>query len=401
MTKTIRVQRRDRPWVDAWLSVLCGPFEMPSIDTLRQAVTALAEKYPHSRLTWRLDATKRYWRNERTAESIVVEREFDDSLDVGAHLDAIARDESLDPPLTLIRYPHYLGMKMSHGMGDGRYFVAIITAVLHTAFMGAVVPWPGQPAGRFPLIEAALRTYGKNPALFLDAVKDRPRHIPESTPSGTRPWSPSRRTLHVTIPSDQAAEIFRWGEEFAPGASHAAIRMTLILRAMERVGMRISSDVRIVADLRRYLGWRFIDGNFIAGVSTNISADMNPVQVSSLIKRTNKSGRPLAGQILTNLHGFAAMPEIDEVDTGGVPRVTVTDLGASPAIDSLPFIPDAPPVYTGSIPTEGPLGLTVLTGEISRMSGFVITFHDNVIDPSLLGDAMKLTTEDPIGLLAG
>ena len=79
----IAVERRDRPWLDAYATVVCGPMSMPSTGELRQALTALAERYPESRLTWRLDPTKRYWRNDRTAESIVTDGVWDDSLEVG------------------------------------------------------------------------------------------------------------------------------------------------------------------------------------------------------------------------------------------------------------------------------------------------------------------------------
>src|SRR5918998_1048966 len=67
------VQRRDRPWLDAYVGALIGPFAMPSTEHIRDAVTALVERYPDSRLNWRLDDTGRRWQPTRTAESIVTE----------------------------------------------------------------------------------------------------------------------------------------------------------------------------------------------------------------------------------------------------------------------------------------------------------------------------------------
>jgi hypothetical protein len=87
-----------------------------------------------------------------------------------------------------------------------------------------------------------------------------------------------------------------------------------------------------------------------------IGSEMGPEQISAKIKETNRSGRPLAGQMLASLIGFTATPESTSVDPNGLPRVTFSSLGRSPEIDCLPLLPDRPVVYAGSVPPEGPLG---------------------------------------------
>jgi hypothetical protein len=400
VTSNLAVQRRDRPWLDAYVSVLCGPFAMPSIEALREAVSVLAERYPHSRLTWRLDSGRRRWQMDRVAESIVAERDWDDDLDIGSCLDAITRDESLEPPVTLIRYPSHIGLKMSHGVGDGRLFLTVIAAALQTAITGEVVEWPVQRGGRFPLGAAALRTFGRHPTLINAAMADR---IPLSAPDElgpTRPWSPARRTYHMSMTRDQADEIYSWGKEFVPTASRFALQVALVLRGLRKAGMEVSREVRVIVDLRRYLGWRYIDGNFVAGVPMNLGWDMSVDEVSSSIKATNVSGRPLAGQILTSLRSPRAIPADTSVNPNGLLRVTFSNLGKSPEIDSLPFLSEPPTVYAGSVPIEGPLGLTFLAGETSRVMTIDTTFHDNVVDPSVVREAMDLIRSDPIGLLS-
>jgi hypothetical protein len=400
VSTAIAVQRRDRPWVDAYVTVLVGSFAMPSTDALREAVTALADRYPDSRLTWSLDPTKRYWRNDRTAKSVVTERAWDDAVDVGARLDAMLRDESLDPPLTLIRYPNHIGLKMSHSVGDGRLFLTVIAAVLQTAVTGEVAPWPVQSAGRYPLIAMACRTFGRHPALLKSAIGDRVPHGDVDTPVVTRPWVPSRRTHHAAMSRQRADEIFAWGREFAPRASQFALQVTLVLRALKHVGLEILSDVRVVVDLRRYLGWRYVDGNFVAGVPMRIGWQMTPEQISSMIKTTNGSGRPLAGQIQASLRGGGtAMPTATSVDPEGLPRVTFSNMGRSPEIDSLPVLTDRPAIYAGSVEPDGPLGLTFLFAENSWVMTTSACFHDNVIAPGLVSEATSLMTSDPIGLL--
>jgi hypothetical protein len=289
---------------------------------------------------------------------------------------------------------------MSHSVGDGRLFLTIITAAFHTALTGEVVDWPVQSAGRFPLAAAAFHTFGRRPALVKAAIDDRHQLEIGGESAALRPWTPARRTLHASMSRERGDEIFDWGKEFAPRASRFALQVTLVLKALKKVGLEISSDVRVVVDLRRYLGWRYIDGNFIAGVSMAIGAGMSPEQISSNIKATNASGRPLAGQIQNALRGGIEIVVPKEVPAGGLPRVTFTTMGRSPEIDSLPFLSEPATVYGGSVPPEGPLGVTILTGETSKVFTVDATFHDNVVDAKMLDEALNLIMSDPIGLLS-
>lgn len=378
---------------------------MPTADELRNAVAELAQRYPHSRLTWGFDPTKRYWLTDRPPESVVVERDWDDSTDIGSRLDAIALDDEIAAPLTYIRYPAHLGLKISHSVGDGRVFQTIVAAVLQTALTGVVVPWSANRAGRFPLGAAALRTFGRRPALIRAAINDRHRHDdPPSIPAPPQSWSPSRRTVHRSLTKTRADEITAWGNEFAPGASRFALQVTLVLRALKKVGMEISSDVRVVVDLRRYLGWRYIDGNFINSAAMNIGVEMDPMQISSTIRATNRSARPLMAQMAAQTQA-AIFGGVDTgvptaVDPRALPRVTFSSLGLSPEIDSLPFLPDSPVVYGGSVPAEGPSGLTFLFMETSKVMSIDAIFHDNVIDADLVDRALHLVTSDPRSLLS-
>jgi hypothetical protein len=400
-----RIQRRDRPWPDLDVTVVCGPFAMPTADDLRHAVAALAQRYPHSRLTWGFDPTKQFW-TDRSPETVVVERDWDNATDVGARLDAIALDGAISPPLTFVRYPDHIGMKVSHSVGDGRVFQSVLATVLQTAITGDVVAWPAKRGGRFPLTAAAFRTFGRRPGLIRAAINDRHDHgDPPTNPTPSRPWSPSRRTLHHDMPRDRADEIFDWGKQFAPNASRFAIQVSLMLRALSRVGIDISADVRVVVDLRRYLGWRYIDGNFIAATSMDIDAGQGPEEISSTIRATNGSARPLIAQMAAQTQGalFSCVDagEPTEVDPGVLPSVTFSSLGLSPEIDSLPFVPDAPVVFAGSVPADGPSGLTFLFIETSKVMTVTAIFHDNVIDADLLDQAMRTAMSDPLGLLAG
>lgn len=407
MALTVPLARRDRPWVGAYVSVLVGPFDMPSVDELREAVAKLAHTHPQSRLTWAPDPQRHCWRTDRTPESVVAQRDWTvaaDGFGFGTQLDVLTKDDSLPTPLVLVRYDNCIGIRMSHSLGDGRLYLTVMSAVLRTAWQGAAVSWPVESGGRFPLARAAINTFGRHPLLVSRTISDRigpARTSSERTGAGApRPWLPSRRCAQSWVPRDQADELFSWGRQFAPRASKFALQVAIILRAMRQAGMQVSTDVRVIVDLRRYLGWRYIDGNFIAGVPMDVDATMSPETISAHISGTNRSGRPLANQLATALRGRGAEPPVDTtVNPAERPRIAFTYMAPVPEIDCLPFLDAAAPVYAGSVPPAGPWGVTVLLGENPAGLSFNATFHDNVVDAGQMNAALQAAAADPIGLL--
>lgn len=398
MDSTTVVQRRDRPWLGAYVGALIGPFAMPSTDQVRDAVAALVDRYPHSRLNWCLDATGRRWRPTRTAESIVTEAGWCEDLSVGGVLDAIVRDGSVDPPLSLIRFPKYLGLKMSHGIGDGRIFNTVLSAVAHTAMTSEIRPWPAQPAGRSPLAAATCSTFGRHPSLIGAAVADRFPKEPVPHAAASLPWSPSRRTIAVPITHCEFDEMNSLSAS-EKGPNRYAVQIGLLLRALRAVGLKVSHEVNVVVDLRRYLGWRFIDGNFLAGVPMLLGPEMTPAQIAMTMKASVHSGRPLATQLLSSLRtGRARTAPVNSVDPNAPLRVTFSGL-ASPEYDGLPFLPGSQMVAAGSVEPDGPGGLTFLMTQMSSVTWINASFHDNVIDAGKVERALRLVATDPVGLL--
>jgi hypothetical protein len=373
---------------------------MPPLEALREAVVAVAERYPDSRLRWGFDDTKQRWCTDRPVESIVVERDRDGESDFGTLLDSIAKDGSLGPPLTLVRYPNHFGMKMSHSLGDGLIFVSVVAAVMLTAVSGQVIPWPTVAGGRFPLARAGLRTFGRRPTLVRSTLRDRPRPNAEETCGPSRPWRPSRRTVYRSLPPEQTDEIYSWAASYAPGGSRFSIQTALLLRAMRRVGLRISDDVRVMVDLRNYLGAGLIDGNFFAGVPMAINWNMTPQQISATVNATKASGRPLANQMMTSVRLGSAPAMPSTVCEGILPQVTFSYLGSPPQVDWLPYTSDDRAVYAASVEPGGPFGLTFIQGHCRGHMILNACFHDNVVDHAAVEAAINLVSTDPIGLLS-
>jgi hypothetical protein len=395
------LQRRDRPWTNAYVNVLSGPYAMPTAGALREAVAKLADVYPHCRLNWNLDETGKKWTADRSPESVVTEGVWDSSLTTGGVLDAMNQDPSLQPPLSLIRYPNHLGWRMSHAIGDGGIFPVILLAVMNTALTGQVADWPPRPTGRFPLLTAGLRTFARRPSMIRSAIADRYEQERTIGTVVTRPWTSSRRTICTGVSREQMSAMISWAERYAPGSTAFALLTSAVLEALRHVDLAVSRDVNILVDLRSYLGAGWVDGNFIAGVPMPIVAEVPPEQISASIRATKRSGRPLANQILTSLRaGGKAMPPATEMNVRGLPQLTFSQVINLPQAEELPFLDKDRFVYTGSVEPAGPHGVTVLFVPMFGATTISASFHDNATDPTALDRALKLVASDPVDLLA-
>lgn len=399
-TASFHVQRRDRPWLDAHVNALFGPFPMPSVEMLRDAVSRLAQAHPHSRLDSYLDKRRRRWQLGRSVESIVSEAGWDDSLTLGARFDAMDHDESLLSPLALIRYPNYLGMRVSHGMGDGGILKLVLSGVMHTASTGELVPWPPVPAGRFPLLHAALRTFGRHPAMIRSALADRyQQDVPEGPPVH-QPWIPARKSAAVSISRAQRDEMSSWAEQFASGSTHFSLLVSATLRALNRAGLGIAPDINVIVDLRRYLGAGWIDGNFIANVPMRIGFQTPPPQIAAAIKATMRSGRPLANQVLSSLRSGKAAPPTATADIQLLPQIAFSHVGEIPEVDRLPVMMRPDVICIGSVEPGGPHGVTVLFVDLPHSTWISVSFHGNIVDASVVEQALTLLADDPVALLS-
>ena len=402
MNVYLPMERRDRPWVDSFVTIVCGPFDMPSVCELHTAVEQVAEQYPSSRMRWGFNATRDRWLQERPLESIVVERAQLDSSGFAATIDGIARDTSLDPPLTLVKYPNHLGMKMSHSLGDGLIFVSVIAAVMLSAVNGVPLPWPTIGGGRAPLVRAALRTFGRHPSLLMAAVRD--RYVADDAAKEevrVTGWESSRRTVYTAVPADLTSAVYKWAADKMPGASRFGVQAALYMRALHQVGLKVSSDTRVMVDLRGYIGSRLIDGNFFAGVPVRLTPNMTAEEVTVTVRRTKSSGRPLVNQLITAARVGKPGPHHTMVNTSALPQLTLSYLGAPTQVDTLPYQSAQPPVYAASVEPGGPLGLTFVHGHCAGQMILNSCFHDNVVDAELVRKAHDAMTTDPIGLLTG
>ena len=403
-----RVQRRDRPWIGAVVTTICGPFDMPSTPELERAISALGQRYPHCRLGWGLDESKRHWlvptqRGLSSFGAVVVERSRAGHASLGETLDSMVQDRSVDAPLAVFRYDNHFGLRMSHEYGDGRFYDEAIGAIMTAAGSTGAVSWNIGPTTRFPLTNAVLRTFGSTPRRALAAVADRPKQpVPPTPQSGrkTVAWAPARKTESAVLPNALREQMIEWGRTAAPGASWFSLLVSMLLRSMEVAGMRIADDLSIVMDLRRFLKSGDLDGNFVVGVPFNVNFRTPPAELGGLIRSAVVSGRPVAGQASSALRGFRRGTAPVSADSTRLPRVTFTSVGAPSRVNSLPFLDGQPSTCAGSVEPEGPHGLTFLISETPETCVVTASFHENVIDPVVVSEALRLAHTEPVEILA-
>ncbi|TPG31440.1 hypothetical protein [Mycolicibacterium hodleri] len=364
---------------------------MPTRRELEKAVVLLNQRYPHCRIAWGWDEARRRWTIPRSSvaiPAIVVDGDHGSLDDLGQTLDNIAGDRSLPSPLALVRGENYLGLRMSHAVGDGRTFNQVLAAVLHTAFSGEAYPWQLGPTHRFPLTQTILKTFGSEPRLLRAILADRPSRVALS-PGKQTAWVPARRTLAVTITAEDKATILA----STPGASWQSLLISILLPALNAEGIAVAPDISVIVDVRRYLSSQSLDGNFVTGVPFNIDHRDGPHAIAATLKATLTSGRPVATQAAATMHsGRSDAGRPTTTETALPVRVTFSAMGPPPEYASLPFLTGGPQVYAGGVEPDGPHGLTFLVLETTRNCMVTASFHQNVVSADAVRAALGALT---------
>lgn len=396
--KQRRVDRRDRPWLDAYNVALCGPLDLPTATELESAIVELAAAYPHSRVAWVLDQKTRRW---RTSAPVVSIRSGDPTVDVGRTLDRTAGDVDFTGAIDLVRYEKHLAMRISHGICDGAFVGRILAAIYLTARAGEAYRWPGSSRDpRFPLTRTIMRKFATKPSSIRAAVADRPAALTGSS-TELEPWARSRRTMFATTAPETYRKFIASGRQAAPNASRFAIQVAAGLRALAAVGLAVQPQVSVIFDLRRYGLSPDMHGNFVVGVPMDLAATDSPEKISRAIRSTAESGRPLLTQVLTTSRLSRPPTPSTTAPAHSRAAVAFSSLGQPPGIRELPFDGSAAPLFAGAVEPGGPTGLTFLFIELAGALHTSISFHDNVIDPVLVRSALDLFGAHPDDLVTG
>jgi hypothetical protein len=399
---TRRVSALDRPWLDTYLSTLVGPVHMPPRSAIVDAIVELAQAFPHSRLGWQLDDDRKRWMSpgaslREQAEQMVVAVEDAPDDDYSAFLTRFGVRRDLAFPAAFVVAPRHLCLRLSHGVGDGRSVTMLLSGVLQQATTGELPDWGARPGVAHPYRKALSAFFGRSPRRVARAVRAARPAASGPAPAGI-PWLPDPVTVYRCLPASGLDEVRRWRSKHARGVSMPALELMLLLRAFEAVDMPISPDVLTLFDARRYLPREKVDGNFVVGLLLPVAAGNSVAEIAASMTRAAESGRPLTAMAASLLnsrrsHVPATAP------ASPVAQLAFSHIGRPPSLERLRFLPDATPVYCGSLDPASPAGVTVATTQTGGSLHLSATLHANVLDPGLVDAALALISRDPLALL--
>ncbi|TSD95447.1 hypothetical protein FOV72_14045 [Gordonia rubripertincta] len=395
MSKTVVLQRRDRPWVGSVLSLLLGPVDMPSTDEVRAAVRRVAAANPHARIGWRLDRDALRWIPGEPTDDMVREVDlWSEDAEIGDVVDGLVAEADEDLPLQFVRFPDHLGMIVRHALSDGRSNGAIIEAVAAEASAGHHAPVASHPSGRAPMLSAVWGAFGRDPKRLRSAFADRPERRAVPAAGVEIPWQPARKTLYTSLDGPSRDETLAEVKRVGGKVSNFAVTATVVIRALHEAGIAVSPVSNVVVDLRTYLGGDWINGNFLGSLPIRIDENTTVTEVSQQIRSGMRTARPLAGGLLSSAKtgGRRHRPTVPTTaDPGAATVVTFSDVGMR---TDIPFASGGKPLYASSNEPDGPNGLTIVGLHTAEASMLSASFHDNVIDPGRVAAALKLLTHD-------
>lgn len=404
MGETTPVERRDRPWMSTRTVYIAGPLEIPSIELVRSRLRAYARLNPTSRLSWGVSDDGREWvLRDALPDSAVVERDWPAGYSIERILDDLYADETLALPVAVVCLPNHIALVSQHGLWDGRNATTISEAVTRAAVCADYLMWPAHASSRAPLAKAAVKTFVRHPSRIRAAITDRPATVPESNHGSVTPWRPSMQAIVSTIPNDIIDDAVARTAGRGTKASRFSILSVLLLRTFAELRFDVEPNVNIMADLRTYLGEGWIDGNFVATVPIRVDETIEPEEFSAILKRTLKSGRPLASAILSSVRTgsprFVQAPDPTSIPTGARAQLTITDLGMLPR-KPLPFTGVSPAIWAQTAPPAGPTAVTVGFTRTPDVTAVCASGHELGVDIDLLRKSIDALASDPAGVLA-
>lgn len=435
----LRMSVRDAGWLPHYQVRVIGPLAGVTPSTVRESLLALHGHDPRHPALCRLDRAARRWvplGAEEFAAAVAgnvaqLPRKFAQLPGNVAQLPGDVTDLSRDVtqlhggdrgttgpavllrrvligqepdewPLRVLLHGGFVGIRMSHAVGDGRVLNALVPALLGAA--GSAPHSPGRT--RLPLARASLRYLARDPRrLVMMLAVPRPV-LPGTAPDAPlRAWRPDPAAYHVRSREDLLPRLREWRDGHLPGVSVAALLFAATQAAFEESGLAPGHPgLMIQVDARRYLPrTAVVRGNFSAAQYVEPGDPRNPRAVHEALGVAIAAGRPLTTLAVRDLdalrsHRPAAAP--DRVPVDPAPRLTLTHLGRLDHYAALPWAcPPEQRVLMSAPTTDGAEGVTVSYAELAGALHVNVTYQRSVFDEAAMCRAADLVCADPVGLI--
>jgi hypothetical protein len=319
---------------------------------------------------------------------------------------ALMAQEPDGRPLRVLVRGGFVGVRMSHAVGDGRVLNALLPHLL-----GVTVIEPLRRT-RLPLARAAARWYGADPRR-LRTMLTVPRPVLPGFPPGApvRPWCPDPCSHYARSRDDLLPEVRAWRDRHLPGVSVAAVLFAATRAAFEECGLAPGHPgLMIQVDARRYLPpAAVVRGNFTAAQYVEPADARDPRAVHEALGAAIAAGRPLTTLALRHLRALcdlraarpgrrtAARPDTVRVDP--LPVLTMTHHGRLD-YGGLPWAcPPGDRVLMSAPTTDGADGVTVSYLELAGALHVNVAYHRSTFDETAMRRVADLLCADPTGLV--
>ncbi|MGJ0117899.1 hypothetical protein ACQ7HM_01730 [Williamsia sp. MIQD14] len=352
----MRSQRQtvsDRRFASARYTALLGPVDLPGGEAgVRERLRMIASQGGHTRVGLVPDLSSSRWRRDLDRAVAVHTDSRTDLTDHGALMQRGGDESSaaLDISLT----GDHLVITCDHGLGDGVFITELVAALTHeqTSIFPPFVTDQVRPVRR-PSAHALAATLRRDPTAVMRSARTifgRRVATPDAAPASTPTAHAATRTICVSSPPGFPAGLRALRDRDFPGASVTTTLTWLIAGRLRDAGVELAQTITLMVNLRRYLPATVVStSNFVGAIT---APDASPVAMSRTVRAQIDSADLVVHQAAADALG-ALRPRslrtahVRRFVADGPTRLVVSDLSASPAVDTVRWntLSPAPRVY--------------------------------------------------------
>lgn len=413
--------------------VIAGPMEPGGAEAIAASLKSLSDGDPlrrvgliptrHSR-KWMFDVGSLDGATVRAPESMLPV--VGSAVGVTASLNSILLAcPEIRHPVVVIPDGDFVVFRFDHGVADARALMKMVCRVSHSRIgVDVLPPEPDLPNVFHPMTRAVAHTVRTAPAAFSEAVWSVLRSRVGGLVTASRNGSGrcGGEVVRAAAAEPYCAVFVRSRRHFFEGlrryrAAHnldisaSALVMHALCRSLSNTGIRVSSPVEVLVDLRRYLpAGCFTWSNFQSLSRVGYYPGTTPEAFSADLVAALASARPLVEAVgyvaRSRLPGLLTSTRRREERPPDVPfptaaaSVTLSDISRSPDIAHIRWKRGSTPLFGAALPPASRSHISVLLcspseGELQMTA----TFFPSVFDADKVRDALtrviELGTDQP------
>jgi hypothetical protein len=389
---------------------LLADLNTPALAELNDALSTIAAAGPHTRVALTPQPEKRIWTYDPAAP-LPVHQLPDAVADDGSAgvLQYIRRRPGYRHPLEVHVSQRRIVIDADHGLGDGRFFLDLLSALLAVSG-GRASQWVINDDTRLALPRALVATFGIHPARarmawrYAAGLRSTHAVLPNAAVGGESvAWSPSFAVSVAHVNADAESAVDEWRRANTGKAGSAAVWLYIVRQALRAADLQMTDRVMVGFDCRRYLPrGSTANGNFVMGVEVPLVDQDKLPTVGTRLRECTSSAVPLAAMGVLSARALLRVGRMpitpSSCNVGALASVMYSDLGHIMSLDDLPWRGDTERDFTGLLDPGGPDSITVFNTRIGAARNISISFHDNVFDRRVIDKAADYL-KDPIRFL--